>query len=500
MSTATTHPTAGQIDHQAPQQPEYLDASLIVRDEQNARESDTAPDEQLITSVKAVGVQDAISVRPLPDGTYAAFKGWRRAQAAQLANATAAHDARPLRRVPAYVRADLVGRDPWTRFLSLIENDHRKDMDPRDRLKSAELALLGMDDVERATATTALGLGRGAAKRVKQAQKLTDAELRRASAGGMDLEQTAQLAEVAQIPQAERRLLAALGRDTAEGLGGRGHWDQELALLTAESAEQDKRATAEMALKEAGIVLLRPGSSYQYREDKDAPRPLSELCTTLGNTVTEQMHRTCPGHSARLDHDSEPVWHCAQPVKHGHKVRPEAKKPKQPLSDADRAQRANTVARNRAWKAARGPRQAFATTLARSGKPLPESARTFAQRALVAMPYFYAQFTEKCSAMDIAPYLGLKAATHSEALELIAALPKNRTLHVMFAQVAAAYEYSLREPKAWQALPAAKAAWLLLLEELGRAAGGSYALSEVEADSVAAHRPADPKPPNASKK
>ena len=42
---------------------------------------DAEPDEELINSVKEIGVEEAISVRPRPDGTYGAFKGWRRAQA-----------------------------------------------------------------------------------------------------------------------------------------------------------------------------------------------------------------------------------------------------------------------------------------------------------------------------------------------------------------------------------------------------------------------------------
>ena len=51
-----------------------LDPDTIVRDGCNAREHDTEPDEDLINSVKAVEVQDPISVQPRPDGTYGAFR------------------------------------------------------------------------------------------------------------------------------------------------------------------------------------------------------------------------------------------------------------------------------------------------------------------------------------------------------------------------------------------------------------------------------------------
>ncbi|MGP3777005.1 ParB/RepB/Spo0J family partition protein (plasmid) [Streptomyces sp. SDT5-1] len=491
MATATPPaPTTGpaappEVQHVT----QYLDPSLIVRDACNARETDPAPDDKLINSVKTLGVQEPISVRPLGDGTYGAFKGWRRAQAAQIANDTAADEQREQRPIPAFVHGELVGQDDWTRFLSLVENDHREGMDARDTLKAAELSLVGMDEVQRKVAAKALGLGRKAAQQVKRAQKLTDAELRRASAGGMDLEQTAQLAEVSEIRNAERRLLAALARDQEEGKGGRGHWDQEINALHAEMADNTKRDAALQALKDADIPVLHSVYSYNHLPEKDRPRPLSELMTNLGNTLTEEAHKGCAGHSARLDDEHQPVWHCMEPAKYGHKVRPEARQPKNKLSEKERAERANTVARNRAWKAARTMRQNYITALARSSKALPEAARVFAQTTLVTMPFFYAAFTDKNTVKEIAPYLGITADSYDEAVEAITALPKSKTAHVMFAQVAAAYEYALRENKAWASLHPKTAQWLLLLEELGKADNGVYVLSEVEADAVASHRP-----------
>ncbi|MFD7205916.1 hypothetical protein [Streptomyces sp. NPDC059893] len=446
MATATpAAPTAEQPTPDSQFTPVELDPSLIVRDKCNARETDPA--------------------------------------------ATAKDEQRPERTIPAYVRDNLVGNDHWTRFLSLVENDHRQDMDRRDTLKAAELALVGMDDVDRARAATALGMGRKAGQQLKKARTLSDAELRAATAGGMDLEQTAQFAEVQSVAKADQRLVAALGRDHEDGKGGRGHWDQELALLHAEMADQTKHEAAEKALKDAEIPMLRPAYSYDHFGNKDKPRPLSELTTDLGNALTEELHKECPGHSARLDQEHEPVWHCSAPLKHGHKVRPEAKSPKQPLSEKERAERANTVARNRAWKVARETRQAFAAKLGRSGKALPEPVRVFALNVLVTLPYFYATFVEKGMAQDIVPYLGIKADSNREAVDAAAALPKARSMHVVFAQVAAACEHALREPKSWQGLRAEKAAWLLLLEELGQADDGSYVLSEIEAEAVAAHRP-----------
>ncbi|WP_031487296.1 ParB/RepB/Spo0J family partition protein [Streptomyces bicolor] len=493
VSTPPTEPGA-HVEEDAPQIV-YLDPALVVRDECNAREEDTEPDEDLINSVKAIGVEETISVRPRPDGTYGAFKGWRRAQAQHFANATAEQDGRPVRKIKAHVREDLVGRDGWTRFLSLVENKHREGMSERDILKSSELALIDMDEVERSQAAKALGVGRNAAKQARAAQKLDDATLRRAAAGGMDLEQTAQLAEVENVPGAERRLLRALERDHEEGNGGRGHWDQAMAQLKAEQADAAARIKAVEDLKAADIPLLgTPGYGK-----KDPSRPLTELTTGLGNPLTEDNHKGCPGHSARLDEEQKPVWHCSDPAAHGHKVRPTPKKPKTEEDEQKAEERARTVAHNRAWKAAAGPRQEFIKRLVR-GKNLPDEARVFAQRIMLELPRFYGKWADKQRTETLALLLGAKDPKSESAADVAASFPKSRLANVLFAQVAAAFEDDIREPKKfdtarmtqvflWESPDRHQASYLLLLESLGQADNGSYQLSEVEDQAVAPHRP-----------
>jgi ParB-like chromosome segregation protein Spo0J len=462
-----------------------LDPDTIVRDECNAREHDTQPDADLINSVKAVGVQDPVSVRPRPDGTYSAFKGWRRAQAAQIANATAEAEERARRPIKAYVRTDLVGRDAWTRFLSLIENHQRQGMSPKDTLKAAELALIGMDEVEQKRATRALGLKRGTGKRLGRAQQLDDATLRRASAGGMDLEQIAQLAEVEDVPGAQDRLLRALARDEAEEGSGRGHWDQELALLKAEQADRTARKKAVAALNEAGVTLLPARVAYG---EKDTARPLSQLTTALGNPLTEDSHRKCPGHSARLDEENTPVWYCADPAAHGHKVRPQPKKPRTEEDEQKAEERRRVIACNRAWKAAAGPRQEFVARLVRM-KTLPEAARVFAQEVLLTLPWFYSAWGGKRELEAVARFLGVKDPENADMTQTAAQLPKARVVNALFAHVAAACEHDIREPRTWSNLTAEQARYLLLLEALGQDDNGSYRLSEVETQAVARHRP-----------
>ncbi|WP_331733106.1 ParB N-terminal domain-containing protein (plasmid) [Streptomyces sp. NBC_00080] len=486
MATAVSTQPTEPVTHEEEDAPQIvlLDPAQVVRDEQNARETGTEPDEELIASVKEIGVEETISVRPRPDGTYGAFKGWRRAQAQQVANATAEHDGRPVRRIRAHVRDDLVGRDGWTRFLSLVENKHREGMSERDILKSQELSLIDMSDVERRQATKALGVGRNAARQAKAAQKLDDATLRRATAGGMDLEQTAQLAEVEHVRGAEHRLLRALKRDHEEGNGGRGHWDQEMALLKAEQADDDARTKAEEDLKTADIPLLRQPGYGQ----KDTSKPLAELTTGLGNPLTEDNHKNCPGHSARLDGEHQPVWHCADPAAHGHKVRPQPKKPRTEEDEARAEERRKVIACNRAWKAAAGPRQDFVARLVRQ-KTLPDAARVFAQEIVLTLPYFYSSWTDKHESETVARFLGIKEPEHADLTETAVQLPKARIVNALFAHVAAACEYDIREPKTWSNLTLRQARYLLLLEALGQDDNGSYRLSEVENQAVARHRP-----------
>ncbi|MFE7077114.1 ParB/RepB/Spo0J family partition protein [Streptomyces sp. NPDC057620] len=479
-----------------------LDPALLERDECNAREHDIEPDAKLIASVKELGVEEAISVRPRPDGTYAVFKGWRRAQSAQIANATAEQEGRPLRTVNAFVRADLVGRDGWTRFLSLVENDHRQDMDTRDTLKAQELSLVSMDEVDQARAAKAMGLKKGAVKHLRTVQQLDDATLRQATAGGMDLEQTAQLAEVEGVDNAPQRLLRALARDQEDGRGGRGHWDQEFALLMEEQASIKARAQATAALKESGVPLL---SSLPY-ETRKAARPLADLTTGLGNPLTVDNHHGCHGHCATLDEDNRPVWLCSEPAANGHKARKQPKKPRTAQDEEQAAQkaaeRARVVACNRAWKAAAGPRQQFVERLVRS-KTLPDQARLFAQAVVLDLPEFYGKWAGKRDTSEVARFLGAKEGQDTTPSSLASALPKTRLANVLFAQVAAACEADIRDPKTydmlryqttylWEAPSPQQAAYLLLLEALGQADNGSYALSEVENQAVARHRSQTP--------
>jgi ParB-like chromosome segregation protein Spo0J len=459
----------------------YLDPATITRDECNARETDTEPDEDLLNSVREIGVEDAVSVRPRPDGTYGAFKGWRRAQALQVANSSAAQDKRPQRKIPAIIRQDLVGRDGWTRMLSLIENDHRQQMSEHDKLKSIELSLVDMSEVEQNEAIRVLGVTRNAVKNARRAAKLSDRELRTASAQGMDLEQLADSAEVADVPGAEGALAQAHARDATERKGGRGHWDQAMAQLRLKKADADARAKALQSLKEAGVPLLP--SSFSYYE-KDMSRPLTELTTPLGSPLTGESHAKCPGHCARLDEEYQPVWHCRDPKEYSHKVRPEARAAKKPMDPAALAERNRVIEGNRAWAAAQNVRKEFMSRICQS-KTLPDAARLFAFRTVVSAPAFYAKWVDGADHKAVADLLGFTGEAYGAARKHVIRVGESRrSAFALFAHAAAACEASLSVKKVWMHLDEAQTGYLLTYESLGGT------LSEVERIATARYRPA----------
>ncbi|MGW0778451.1 ParB/RepB/Spo0J family partition protein [Streptomyces sp. NPDC002835] len=470
-----------------------LDPADLERDPCNARTEGTAPDDRLINSVKALGVEDAISVRPLSNGKYGVFKGWRRAQAAQIANETAEADGRPRQTVKAVIRTDLAGRDAWTRFLSLVENDHRSQMEAPDAIRAAELSLVAMNDIERSQAKRALGLKGNAVKSARRAAKLSDAELRKASAEGMDLEQLADLSEVEGVPGALDKLSRAKAADDEEGQGKRGHWDHAMAQLRHRLADSEAKQKAVEALKEAGVPLLR--ATY----GSDGPRPLSELTNELHDPLTEDRHTSCPGHSAKLSEDYQPVWYCSAPKQYGHNIVPSEQEPKNKLSPEESATRRRRIARNKAWAAAQEVRRAEIAKLCRA-RSLDDKARKFVLVCLMNTRSAHTKFAH--SAMDstatelVAGFLGVDDPNADTAAairrsggpfdELVSQTAKAREWHLLFAQVAAAMEYAIRERNAWQNLSSEEGRWLLLLEDLG------YTLSEVEAEAVAQHRPTAP--------
>ncbi|MFD7877758.1 hypothetical protein ACFV5G_27285 [Streptomyces sp. NPDC059766] len=122
---------------------------------------------------------------------------------------------------------------------------------------------------------------------------------------------------------------------------------------------------------------------------------------------------------------------------------------------------------------------------------------------LLDLPSFYGKWAQRREAEDVAQFLGVTLPeTPFEQVRLseLVTLSKARTAHVLFAHVAAAFERDMRDPKGWNDAhmetrflwedpTPQQAAYLLLLERLGREDKGTYRLSEVEEQALAPHRP-----------
>ncbi|GGX93839.1 hypothetical protein [Streptomyces fructofermentans] len=374
-------------------------------------------------------------------------------------------------------------------LLSLIENDHRDQMHDRDRVKAIEtLALIDVSEEQREKMARALKIKRAELRAAREAARLDDAQLHRASIQGFDLIQMAEMAEVGNVSRAVQILEDAHAKDAAEESGGRGHWDQALARLRQSKADAEARQTALDGLKRADVPLL---PDYFPYGTKDTSRPLTELRTPLGAPLTPDKHAYCSGHAARLDEEFQPVWYCSDPATYGHKLRPGAKPTKQSMSEEDKEARARTIAGNKAWKTARTVREDFVKRLCK-GKSLPEPVRQFALRTVMSPPYLYAKWCEQGETESVAQLLGVPDPTADRSRtsregdpfdDLVARLGKAKGWHQVFAQVAAAFEYSMREPKTWQGLSRHQAAYLLCLKAEG------YRLSDVEELTVTKYLP-----------
>ncbi|MFD7338502.1 ParB/RepB/Spo0J family partition protein [Streptomyces violascens] len=123
-------------------------------------EDTTEPDPELIASVREIGVQTPLLLRPQADGkTLGIIFGQRRFKAATIAVEEAIAEGRAFRLVPAIVRTDLRGVDDAALTISLIENAHRKATSARDNIAAVQqLSLMKISKTRKAKYARSLGL------------------------------------------------------------------------------------------------------------------------------------------------------------------------------------------------------------------------------------------------------------------------------------------------------------------------------------------------------
>ncbi|MEV8590922.1 ParB N-terminal domain-containing protein [Streptomyces sp. NPDC051180] len=471
---------------------EYLDPHALIVDPFNHRRTgrkndSTAPDPKLIASVRERGVRVPLLVRPQADGAMGIVWGQRRRAAALLVAQEEQAAGRPYAYVPCLVREDLAGADDEALIESMIENDQRAAADMRDDLDALEqLALMDMSDARRAKAARTLGYKPAEIKAANRAAKLSDAVLGFALGEEFDLLQTAEFAEVEDVPGAFDHLLEAKEKDDAEGKGGRGHWAHALEEMREEQRRRARTTEVEAELAAARIKVIPFRTSYAHTTG----RLLEDLRTALDNPISAERHQAdCAGHAAAIDPDTvEPVYLCTDWAKHGHTLpggataartdtEGEAKQ-----KEAEREARRRTIAHNKAWRTARPVRQEFITALC-ARKEISEPLRVFVLSMITGTGYAYSRYVSKKDTALMAQFLGTADPNADQPGwkrvadpfgAVIAKCGKARWWRPLLAQVCAAMESEVMYDGAWRTPTQEVSGWLALLAAEG------YTLSEIE--------------------
>ncbi|GAA3861833.1 ParB N-terminal domain-containing protein [Streptomyces sedi] len=462
---------------------EYLDPHDLVVDAFNHRKKResgdaTEPDAALLASVRAVGVQVPLLVRPQADGAgLGVVWGQRRLRAALAVAAEARKRGRPYALVPCLVRKDLAGADDEALMASMVENTHRAAAGERDDVDAlVQLSLMEMSDGRRARYAKALGYRAAEVRAANGAAGLGDRELASALAASFDLVEAAELAEVNDVPGALDALSAAKADDRREGKNGRGHWAHALGRLRQEKAErqQRERVEAELAAAKVPVVAHRPSWS------SGPARPLADLTTGLRRPLTPEAHAaSCPGHAAALGPDSEPVFVCSDWRRRGHLLNQRAREDEGRRSEdraAEAARRQHLSENEQAWRAAREVRWSFLVELC-ARKTASDATWQLVLSTVLENPRFYSRFGQRRCSELIARFLGVAEADRGSVDKLrqvVARTGRTRRWRPLLAQVAAAWESEVMGDRAWHA-PSTE-----LREWLGFLAAEGYTLSEIE--------------------
>lgn len=106
------------------------------------------------------------------------------------------------------------------------------------------------------------------------------------------------LPEVADVPDAEGRLLRAVARDEVEEDGGRGHWDQELALLHCPAPKVIEAVGGEVPSPEGYVsIFFTRRSARPSRVASSAAVPRATTPKRLGRPGWRNTTRSRTGAS-----------------------------------------------------------------------------------------------------------------------------------------------------------------------------------------------------------
>lgn len=319
----------------------HLDPRILAAHPANLRD-DLGNLRSLTASILAVGVLEPLLVAPDGDG-YRILAGHRRCAAAIAAEAPT---------VPCVERADL-DNDTSTTTVMLVENLNRKPLNATEEARGyQQLEMAGVSVTKIAKVTGQQS------RRIKTALAVagSEAATKAADRYGLSLAHAAVIAEFDDDPAAVEDLTNLARRNP-------GQVEHRASRLRQDRERAQARDAAITAAREAGLTVVDqdPGRA--------APGGQSSRLSALshdGADLTPESHAACPGHAVHFPQwaPDQPVYLCTDPTGHGHTPRHSAAAtPRQPLSDAEKADRRQVRENNAAWRAAEPVRRKWITDL-----------------------------------------------------------------------------------------------------------------------------------------
>jgi ParB family chromosome partitioning protein len=214
-------------------------------------------------------------------------------------------------------------------------------------------------------------------------------------------------------------------------------------MAVIDRRDEAERARLVALLDAAGVTVLR--------EVPHEARRISTLTDTQGNVLTEESHRSCPGHRALVTAAAPPevTYFCADPVEAGHI----AAQPARTTSEADSALRARVTLGNKEWRAAEALRQKFlAALIARPAvsAAVAEIINRFATMVWIRFPEpLHNGYQSRVRDM-MAGLLGVDRADGEAMGKLAHLCDKRRLPLIALATVAAPFEVYACQIKTWR--------------------------------------------------
>ena len=402
-------------------------------------------DAAFIQSIRTQGVVSPVVAYTDENGAVVVLAGQRRTLAALITERET---------VPVLVYADKP-EDADALRTQWDENERRAAMSEGDRAHGIEqFALLGLTAEQIATQTGE------APERVTAALSLNTSRREAMQEHMLTIEQAAALADFEDDEETTARLMEAAASGDFDHALSRARWDHATAEALAE-------ATAELDAQ--GVTVTQEWPDY------DADAPVSQLVDkSTGEDVDPEAHTQCPGHMVRLSTtrgeagpEVKQTPYCSAYRKHGHRDRYASSGSTArsgPMTDEEKAERAEVIRLNKEWDAAVDVRREFLAQIA-TRKTAPSGAE-----ALIAQWVTDPSAPRIESATVTSNLLGLpKIAKEAAATKTTKARQTVITLaHLLASWEANTDRHTWRTPSPWsQRIMKALARW-------------GYTLSEVE--------------------